>query len=54
MIISALIDCRAAAGLQGFTFREFWSFGSLGFIVNPRKLEHGFSRISAKIPYTLP
>ena len=24
-----------------------------GFIVNPRKLEHGFRRISARIPYTL-
>ena len=23
-------------------------------IVNPRKLEHGFRRISARIPYTLP
>ena len=22
--------------------------------VNPRKLEHGFRRISARIPYTLP
>ena len=24
------------------------------YIVNPRKLEHGFRRISARIPYTLP
>ena len=24
------------------------------FIVNPRKLEHGFRRISARISYTLP
>ena len=23
-------------------------------IVNPRKLEHGFRRIRARIPYTLP
>ena len=23
-------------------------------IVNPRKLEHGFRRIGARIPYTLP
>ena len=28
--------------------------GFLGHIVNPRKLEHGFRRISARIPYTLP
>ena len=26
----------------------------LGIIVNPRKLEHGFRRISTRIPYTLP
>ena len=35
------------------------SFASLSpiqktIIVNPRKLEHGFRRISARIPYTLP
>ena len=24
------------------------------YIVDPRKLEHGFRRISARIPYTLP
>ena len=24
------------------------------FFANPRKLEHGFRRISARIPYTLP
>ena len=29
--------------------------GSLTWItVNPRKLEHGFRRICARIPYTLP
>ena len=26
----------------------------LGTTVNPRKLEHGFRRICARIPYTLP
>ena len=25
-----------------------------GFTVNTRKLEHGFRRIGARIPYTLP
>ena len=29
-----------------------WAF--VVFIVNARKLEHGFRRISARIPYTLP
>ena len=39
-----LTDCFRVKGL-----------GSLeGFIVNPRKLEHGFRTISARIPYTLP
>ena len=28
--------------------------GSLGHIMNPRKLEHGFRMINAGIPYTLP
>ena len=27
---------------------------SLGFVANPRKLEHGFRRISARIPFILP
>ena len=26
----------------------------LGFIIEARKLEHGFRRIGARIPYTLP
>ena len=38
------------SGLQG----PLGLWGLLGFIVNPRKLEHGFRRISARIPYTLP
>ena len=27
---------------------------AIGFTVEARKLEHGFRRISARIPYTLP
>ena len=39
---------------------EAWSAGAQGFsqgsrpTVEARKLEHGFRRISARIPYTLP
>ena len=35
-------------------FRLFEGVGGLGSTVNPRKLEHGFKRICARIPYTLP
>ena len=38
----------SGSGVVGSNFR------CPGFIVNPRKLEHGFRRISAMIPYTLP
>ena len=33
-----------------------WDVGAtgLGFTVNPKKLEHGFRRIGARIPYALP
>ena len=37
---------------------RIWGSGirvqGLGFKVNPRKLEHGFRMIGARIPYTLP
>ena len=44
----------------GFSRRRIWSSGVrlafrvLGLVVNTRKLERGFRRISARIPYTLP
>ena len=34
-------------------FRAVCRHVALGPIANPRKLEHGFRRISARIPYTL-
>ena len=46
-----------AGGLQGFRASGFYghqAFSNLGFIAEARKLEHGFRRISARIPYTLP
>ena len=41
--------------MLGSTVREIYGYyKGLGVTVNPRKLEHGFRRISARIPYTLP
>ena len=37
---------QVGGAIQGLGFR--------GYIENPRKLEHGFRRIRARIPYTLP
>ena len=44
---------RISQGFRGSGFKGL-GFRGLGFRVNPRKLEHGFRRISARIPNTLP
>ena len=43
MCMCVLASVGGAEGSRDFTF----------FIANPRKLEHGFRRIRARIPYTL-
>ena len=40
--------------VQGFGSQGLCNGGLIPFIANPRKLEHGFRRIRARIPYTLP
>ena len=53
-------QCWGSAGVvwapsmvQVFGCKESCDYGFWS-IVNPRKLEHGFRRMSARIPYTLP
>ena len=43
------MSCRVLACPSGHALKSTHTL-----IVNPRKLEHGFRRISARIPYTLP
>ena len=60
------IELRTRASTQELCFSKNWYLSlplaacilqnprGLGIIVNPRKLEHGFRRSSARIPYTFP
>ena len=50
MVSSEAERCRVHGWCVGLGL----GLGPQGCIVDPRKLEHGFRRISARIPYTLP
>ena len=52
--LSSMCSLQAPRALEDFClgFRNPTGFWCLGFIGNPRKLEHGFRRIGAGFPFS--